>query len=52
MVLVSYMNANRKRIEFFDSHLYKFLKSSNFPKSVMGNKDILKRLRDRHVNWR
>ena len=36
--------ANPKRLESFDSHLYKFLKSSNFPKSLIGNKNILNQL--------
>ena len=36
--------ANPKRLESFDSHLYKFLKSSNFPKSLIGNKHILNQL--------
>jgi len=35
---------NRKRLESFDSQLHKFLKSSNFPKSLMGNKCILNQL--------
>ena len=39
---VSDLIANCKRLELFDCHLYKFLKSSNFPKSLIGNKNILK----------
>ena len=40
------LNAKRKRLESFDRHLYKFLKSSKFPKRVIGNKYILNRLRE------
>ena len=36
--LLSDLIANRKRVESFDEHLYNFLKSLNFPKSLIGNK--------------
>ena len=38
--------ANRNRLESFDSHLYKSLKLSHFPKSLTWNKHILNRLEE------
>ena len=37
---------NHKGLESVDSHLYDCLKLSNFPKSLIANKHVLKRLRE------
>ena len=39
--LVSDLIASRKRLELFDSDLYKILKSSNLAKSLIGNTYVL-----------
>ena len=44
--LISDLIANLTRLESFDSHLYKFLKASNFSKGFIGNKCILNQLRE------
>ena len=44
--LLSDLVTNRKRLVSFDSHLHTFLNSSNFPKSLIANKHILKRLKE------
>ena len=40
------MATNRKGLLSFDNNLYTFLNASNFPKSLIGNKQILKKLRE------
>ena len=40
------MVTNRKGLLSFDDNLYTFLCVSNFPKSLIGNKHILKKLRE------
>jgi hypothetical protein len=40
------MARNRKGLLSFDNNLYTFLNASNFPKSLIGNKQILKKLRE------
>jgi hypothetical protein len=40
------MVTNRKGLLSFDDNLYTFLCVSNFPKSLIGNKQILKKLRE------
>jgi hypothetical protein len=37
---------NRKGLLSFDNNLYTFLNTSNFPKSLIGNKQILKKVRE------
>jgi hypothetical protein len=44
--LVCDMVTNRKRLLSFDINLYSFLNTSNFPKSLIGNKQILKKIRE------
>jgi len=44
--LVSDLIANLKRHESFNSRLYKFLKSSIFPKTLIAKKHVLKRSRE------
>jgi hypothetical protein len=43
---VSDLIAHRKRVESTDSHLYNVLKSSNFPKSLISSKQLLKKLNE------
>ena len=40
------MVTNRKGLLSFDNNLYTFLSVSNFPNSLIGNKQILKKLRE------
>jgi phosphoribosyl 1,2-cyclic phosphodiesterase len=44
--LIYYMVTNRKGLLSFDSHLYNFLNTLNFPKSLISNKQILKKLQE------
>ena len=44
--LICDMVTNRKGLLSFDNNLYTFLNTSNFPKSLIGNKQILKKLRE------
>jgi len=41
------MVTNRKGLLSFDTHLYNFLNTLNFPKSLIGNRQILKKLNER-----
>jgi len=45
-ILVSDLMVNSKRLELFDSHLYKFFNLPNIPISFIGNKNILNRFRE------
>jgi len=40
------MVTNRKGLLSFDTHLYNFLNTLNFPKSLIGNRQILKKLNE------
>ena len=45
--LIYDMVTNRKGLLSFDTHLYNFLNTLNFPKSLIGNRQILKKLNER-----
>ena len=44
--LIYDMVTNRKGLLSFDTHLYNFLNTLNFPKSLIGNRQILKKLNE------